>query len=83
MSTRDERRDFIALSEACAMWEALQGAKTLEALDALNVEWIGHSRVEDDPAVDAYTLRDDLQDYIREVCYSTGVHCEDVFGDDA
>jgi hypothetical protein len=87
MSTRDERREFIALSEACAMRDALAAARGLAALDALHVEWAGFSRIqvaeENREVVDEDSLRDDLEDHIREVCYSTGVHCEDVFGDDA
>ena len=61
------------------MWEALQAAKTLPELQALSREWLDAVNEE----TDADILRDDLQDHIRDVCYSTGVHCEDVFGDDA
>jgi len=61
------------------MWEALQAAKTLQELQALSLDWLDAVSEE----TDADILRDDLQDHIREVCYSTGVHCEDVFGDDA
>lgn len=79
MSTRDERREFIALSEACAMRDALGAAETVEQLAALWADWLGT----DCPHADEATLRDDLEDHIRDVCYYSGVHCEDVFGNDA
>ena len=41
MSTRDERREFIALSEACAMRDALGAAETVEQLAALWAAWLG------------------------------------------
>lgn len=61
-----------------AMATALSGAKTIGDLDALYVEWIGYSAVEDDAEATEASLRETLGDYIREVCYAAGVHVSTV-----
>jgi hypothetical protein len=57
---------------------AIKNAASLQALDAMYVDFVGYSRIEDEPSVTAETLRDDLLDYQREICYSVGVHCASV-----
>ena len=63
-----------ALATARRMAADLSNAKTLAELDVLYVSWIGYSIVADDPQVQAPEVNDILQDYLREVCHSTGVH---------
>lgn len=69
-----------ARREACGMWAALQSAVTDEDLDAIYLGWIGYSIFKDDVHATNERVRGDLKDYIREICCSTGVHVDDVFG---
>lgn len=65
-----------ALTEAKTMVADLSTAATINELDALYVNWIGYSAIEDDPLQTAEQLRGDLRDYIKEFCFSTGIDCE-------
>lgn len=64
---------------ATAMWTDLRAAKDKADLDRLYVEWVGYSIFEDDPNETEDGVRAILVDYIKEFCYSTGVHVDDVF----
>ena len=54
---------------------AIKAAPTREALDDLYSEYVGYSRLDDEPGVTAETLRGDLLDYQREICAASGTHC--------
>lgn len=64
-----------ALTEASAMVEDLNTAETLADLDALYVNWIGYSTLEDEPNQTADDVRAVLRDYIKEFCAATGTPC--------
>ena len=54
------------MTEAQAMYAAIDAAQTLTDLDALYVSWIGYSAVADNPATTAEELHADLLDYVLE-----------------
>ena len=57
---------------------AIKAAPTLCGLDALYVQYIGYSRLDDEPNVSAASLRGDLLDYQREICAASGTDCSSV-----
>ena len=53
---------------------SIKSAVSRDVLDALYVEFIGYSRIDDEPSVTAEVLRADLLDYQREICYASGTY---------
>ena len=68
-----------ALTTATAMWTDLRAAQSALDLAFLYTDWIGYDPFEDDPNQTEDEVRAILTDYIKEFCYSTGVHVDDVF----
>ena len=54
---------------------AIKAAVSRDVLDALYIEFIGYSRIDDEPSVTAEALRADLLVYQCEICYASGTHC--------
>jgi hypothetical protein len=54
---------------------AIKAATDRYTLDALYVEYVGYSRVEDEPWITEGQLRADLIDYQREICHASGTDC--------
>ena len=57
---------------------ATYAATTIEALYALYADEVGYSPADDGDKRDMETLRGDLIDHQREVCYDAGISCEQV-----
>lgn len=69
--------DGLQIANARRMVAQLAVADTREQLAALYLDWIGYSPLEEaqDSTPIADEMRDTLRDYIKEVCYATGVPC--------
>lgn len=74
----DDSENMARLS---AMWARVQACDTLQGFDALWLEWVGYSMIEDSPDATAENIRADLVDYIKEFCYDAGIYCGDIIDD--
>jgi hypothetical protein len=78
----DERREGYPAGQLERLREYAQRmelAETREDLDALYVDIVGYSLLEDEPDATEEHLRDMCDGFLREECYSLGIHCDDVF----
>lgn len=65
-------------AEAAQMAADLSRAHTLQSLDALYLQWVGYSMVQDAPDKTAPELRAMLADYLGEYCAAAGIDCPDI-----
>lgn len=59
--------------------ERIQLAETREELGSLYEDIVGYNLLEEEPDATEEYLRDMCDGFLREECYSLGIHCEDVF----
>lgn len=64
------------IAELRAMLDQVRDAATLDALIALQLDWIGHDEHEGEE-----DLRGTLRDYVAEICYAEGIHTSEVFNE--
>ena len=58
--------------------EQIKTAVDQQALATLYVEMVGYDPFEDEPANTVQEVRETLLDFVRELCFESGVHCADV-----
>lgn len=70
--------NFIRVDELRAMLLEIQSAETNAQLSALYVRHIGYDVFEDDPGADFDDIQSCLEDFIREVAHTEGIHWDEV-----
>lgn len=58
--------------------QKLEYAESQEDLRKLYEEMSGHNSAADDPSASFEDLRKLCHDYLKEECFSAGIHCDDV-----
>lgn len=68
------------IEELRAMLREILSAQTQAELSALYVRHVGYCPFADDENAEFENVRETLADFIREICYSEGIHWADVSG---
>ncbi len=78
----DERREGYPAGQLERLREYAQRmefAETREDLGRLYEDIVGYNLLDDEPDATEEHLREMCDGFLREECYSLGIHCEDVF----
>lgn len=59
--------------------ERIDLAETRDDLGKIYEDMVGYDITTEDPQSTVSELRDLCRDYLKELCYAEGIHCDDVF----